>query len=468
MQICSKVREHKLFASLLLITVITIIMMIISFEYCDVDSLTVWSVNVWDIIFSKEYSMRDFYSYCELNLRGAVHQNCAGNYLWLLPWSVWNLPIWIVHTITDNMIVTDFWSICWSKLFLVFLTVLTAWKSYQICMYFNNDKRRSMWIYILILASPELLMSIGYAGQDEILYLGLFIFALYYYLKNKMARFLICAIYSVTCCPLMLIPVLAMVFLKEKKAHKILLYAGSTLMPLVVFELFYRNDILYQSSKTDFASMISSMFQLPAIGTIFGEASIAGVLLIVIYFYCYNLKLNEIQDADRWIIYVLTVIFMLMSTLMDNPFYRLYLYVPVLMIFLIVTEKNYEINTFLVLLLTCTRTFFACLINEARCMNTMFVMKNSWITNLCDAKGNTKYLMNMGLVKVLMSGSEYSSVIAMLFSMVIVACTVLILVINWPNSSMEYSKVLDAKICFVFYTLCMPLLLLLFYKTLLF
>ena len=106
------IRENIFYIILLAVTITTTFFMMITFDYWDLDSMTAWSLNVWDLLF--EGRLADFYQYAQLNLRGAFHENCAGNYLWLLPWCIWNFPLWLVHSITGVLNVTDFWSLCWS------------------------------------------------------------------------------------------------------------------------------------------------------------------------------------------------------------------------------------------------------------------------------------------------------------------------------------------------------------------
>lgn len=78
---------------LAVVTILTTYLALITFEYWDLDSMTAWTMNFWDLFF--EGRLNEFYEYTALNAHGAQHYNCEGNFLWLLPWCLWNLPLWL-------------------------------------------------------------------------------------------------------------------------------------------------------------------------------------------------------------------------------------------------------------------------------------------------------------------------------------------------------------------------------------
>lgn len=111
-------QKHRLYVFLTVVAILTGLLALITFEYEDVDSLAAWSLNFWDLLFKGR--LDESYIYTAENVHGAAHQNCKGNYLWLLPLCVWNLPLWVVHTVSGTLLVTNFFSICWTKLLLLF------------------------------------------------------------------------------------------------------------------------------------------------------------------------------------------------------------------------------------------------------------------------------------------------------------------------------------------------------------
>lgn len=459
------IKNNMIYVVLLTVTFLTTFCMLITFDYWDLDSMTAWSLNVWDLLFQGR--LGEFYQYTELNLRGAFHENCAGNYLWLLPWSIWNFPLWVVHSVTGVMNVTDFWSLCWSKLYLVALSVATAWMCAKIARMFTNEPKRIFSIYILILAAPELLMSTCYAGQDEILYVFCFVTALYFYLKGEKKKFYFWSVCAISFCTIMIVPFLLLLLLIEKKIFRIGFLAIGTLIPTIIFDFLYRNDKLYQSVKTDFTDMILEMFGIASINTVLGPVSILGGLLVLLYFYSYGIKVEHDIVSQKKVIYMLAILFILMGLFMGNNFYRLFLYVPFVVLVLIISEKNIQMNLFLLLISTFGRALLACAVNNSQNMNTAFIMKNSWISNLSAAVNGNQGIKNLGLYDKLMSRFPFFPGIVMVVTVCAVSAIILIAIINYPKNKAEYEFPVSEKISLAGYVLCMPFILILWFITLL-
>ena len=139
--------------------------------------------------------------------------------MWLVPWAIWNLPIWIYNKITGTIKVTGFLSLMWSKLFLMVLTFVTIWYICRIVEEITADRSNNKLICLLILASPEMLISTCYAGQDEIMYIALFCMSLFYFLKEKWKLFYLCSVLAISFNPMMLIPFLVLLLMKEKEIY---------------------------------------------------------------------------------------------------------------------------------------------------------------------------------------------------------------------------------------------------------
>lgn len=455
------------------VALLTGLLMLITFEYEDVDSLTAWSLNFWDLFFKGR--LDEFYEYTALNVHGAAHGNCGGNYLWLLPLCVWNLPLWVVHSVSGIISVQNIYSICWTKLFWFLMQIVTAYVSGKICAMMTSDQDKISLTVLLVMASPEILISVGYAGQDEIVYICFFIIAFYCFLKGYWKRCYILMICSVSFCPIMLIPSLALLFIKEKKIHRLLIYASGMILPLVLFELFYRSDAVYQSVKhnNDFVRMMSEMLSGLKLDTVWGAFSAAGIVLCVLFFLCYVDFLPQDQSKEyiHRIVYIFTLFFMIISLLMIYDFYRMFIYVPFLVILIMTTEQNIGINLFLLVVMTYGRIFQACRGSYPKNMNTCYIMKNSWITALCDYVGSTRYLADPEhstcLWAYLYDWGELLEIINLLVGTCVLGTALILLVINRIGCKKKYEPMFRKNIMLVVYTLCMPIVLICYYIMLL-
>ena len=86
-----------------------------SAAYVDLKSLTVWSTNVWDVICDS--NIFHLYEYSAENIYGLNHEYMGSELMSVLPWSVWNLPIWIAQRFFGVTIVESSLSLAWSKVF---------------------------------------------------------------------------------------------------------------------------------------------------------------------------------------------------------------------------------------------------------------------------------------------------------------------------------------------------------------
>lgn len=473
--IFGKNEQNDRFAYLLLgIAIITGFLMLITFEYEDTDSLTAWSLNFWDLLFQGR--LNEFYEYTALNIHGAAHSNCGGNYLWLLPLCIWNFPLWIVHSVAGIVSIENFWSICWSKLFLFLMQIVTAYICGKICGLITQDKKRILLTVLLVMASPEILVSIGYAGQDEIVYVCLFVTAFYFFLKGYWKRCYILLVCCVSICPIMLIPVLALLLLKEKRIYKLLFYIAGTILPLFLFELCYRGDATYQSAKqtNDFVDMMYRMLAGSQLDTMLGAVSIAGIGLCIFYFYCYMDETSYENNAEyyRKLVFLFALLFVIISFFMTDDFYRMFLYVPFLVMMLMTSGQEVGNNLFLLTVLTYGRMFQVCRGSYPKSMNTCYVMKNSWVTALCKRLGSTRYIADPEhctcLWAYVYGYGELLQVLNLLVETCLVSVVVILFVINYKRGCRkQYKLMFRENVMLVTYIACMPIVLLGYYVMLL-
>ncbi|MBD5531563.1 MAG: hypothetical protein HDQ98_05070 [Lachnospiraceae bacterium] len=462
----SRLQSHKLYTALVCVTVLTSILMLISFEYIDVDSITAWSLNFWDLLFRGR--LDEFYQYAAENLRGADYPNCSGNYLWLLPVCIWNFPLWVVHRICGIMSVHYFFSLCWTKLFWLFAQIVTALTCRKICLMLMGNGNRGVaentgiLAFLLVMASPEIMLSTGYAGQDEIIYICLFMLAFYEYLCEKWRKCYLLMIGCVSLCPIMLLPCIALFLLKEKNIVKLLGLTVGTMVPTVLFEFLYRNDAIYQVVKQrhDFGSLIIDFFSEYRIMPETNELSYSLIALLILYFVCYTTKKRGEED-QRKTVFMMALAFFIICYLMEQDFYRMFLWVPFFVVLVLTSKQNRNMNLFLLSVLTFGRAVYMCQAGWTYkyVLNTKYVMP--WLKGLCGRENDTcmwDYLCNF------FEGDYWVILRLTLLAVpnIIMASTILLLVINRPNFKNQYDIAIPAKVSVILYTCCMPLLMLAF------
>lgn len=317
-----------------------------SVAYVDLKSLTVWSTNVWDVICDS--NIFHLYEYSAENIYGIRHQYMGSELMSVLPWSVWNLPIWIAQRFFSVTIVESSISLAWSKLFLVALSILMLYYTYKICMTIIKDKVRSLWCVFFTASSFFLYVGVCYAGQNDIIMITASVIAVYFLLKNKNKSFLIWSAVAVAIKPFFLIAFVAIILLKQKNFIKIFIELLVSVSGLAIQKLMFMKAPMYAESMANGPSenMLAEMF--PAnIKTSFGSISFFAIALVLICFYAYTRNFNNEKTEEegrilycKYVIYIIVMVYL--SYLMFSPFsyYRVILLVPFLYIMICCNKQN--------------------------------------------------------------------------------------------------------------------------------
>ena len=101
---------------------VTAVFVILTSAYVDMRSLTIWSTNVWDV--TLDSNIRHLYEYTAQNVHHIQHAKMGSELFSVLPWSVWNLPIWAVQRFGGVSIATSPFMLMYSKLFTVALSLV--------------------------------------------------------------------------------------------------------------------------------------------------------------------------------------------------------------------------------------------------------------------------------------------------------------------------------------------------------
>lgn len=464
--------NKKSFIVLAVISGITTLLMLLTFNYWDGQTLMAWSVNNYDILV--EGRIRDFYIDKQVNLRGAIQTDGCSSPFMLIPQMIWNFPIWITHYFNGNLNVATLPCIYWYKLFLVVMTILCGCVCYKIIYQLTNDKNRATMGLLLMCATPEVILSTMYTGQDEVVYLFFILMALYSSINNKKRAFIVWSMCAITCCPIMLIPFTVMLFVKEKKILKIVMSYLIVFIPTILWEVISIGAPAKEVVGIDSGAFASGMMDLINFSSTTGMVSVAGVILVVLVFWCYYDKSSTFEvetvalNDSIQIIWYVAVSMILISFLMDNFFYRLLLYVPFVLILVLGSEKKrtLSLNMFLVSVLAYLRMFTGGY-NSPQNMNTTYVARTNILMKICEMTGSTKYDVYDGLNDKILEKLPLLADYVTLMNAVIIAAALILLYINHPKNRREYELAIPVKVSVIFNVLCMPLFLFVFYGLLL-
>lgn len=443
--------------------VFVMLLMLITFQYYDTKVYEVWSVEFWDCFFSG--NVKEYYAYTLLNPRGTF-QNvaCSESWIQMLPMILWDLPIWIFCHFEGQFVLNQPMYIIWHKGLFVVVTFIVAYYAYKICRLFV-DYDKSLISVGIILASPEILLSTMYAGQDEIIYVCTFIITLYYYLVNDKKKIIIWSIITTCLNPLMLIAIVALMLIYEKRIYMLVIDITIMLLPLFLFNFVYRNDKVY--SKSSYSNYLGNLFNNSISFKMNNDFSVPIfiILIIVVYFYCYSKKIEEIKSEG--VIWLLSLLFILFNFFVGdeyiNYFYRSFLYVPLVAILISISKQDITMNFFLLDVMTYFRTINCISMNGDQVLDTFYAMPNviyNAVANKTGSNASDERIYLYGKITEKISLASNRGLIVA----ITIAVGAIIMYINYPNDNLQKVKLVSHKEAWIaIYLLCMPLFLAAYY-----
>ena len=435
-----------------IIAIVTAVLLFASVAYVDMISLVVWSTNVWDV--TVDSNIRHLYEYTAQNVYGIRHTFMGSELFSVLPWSVWNLPIWAVQRFAGIPIANSPLMLAWAKLFLAGLSGVLLVYTRKIALLVTGDRNKSVWAVFLSASSLCLYLGVFYAGQNDIMMLVPFVIGIHSLLRGKERGFLVWSMVAIAIKPFVLLPFLAVLLLYEKRILRI---AGKTLFSVVgvaVQKLLFMGAPLYKESISEGPSreMLEDMFS-ENITVAFGKVSFLAIALVLIYIYCYSRRFGQ-QDIKaqnnlfaKYAIYIVAVTNM--AYLMFSPFtfYRLAILVPFLYIVMV---QNTQIPFYNILLETAMS--FSLLIRlgtrgssslfRSKIFNGSLVQPLFGYTTLQDKEGAYE-----SLEKYLKSNGSILLHFQPLFAGVALVCGILLLVWNHPERQLKQPLFMGDKNC---------------------
>ena len=332
-----------------ILAIVTGLFVFVTTSTWDSQSLTIWSTNVWDCI--ADGDPRGFYAYTATNVNHVHHTHMGSEIMSVLPWSVWNLPIWIMQRFFDKPIMSSAFMLAYSKLFLVLCTVVTLIYTKKITYRLTGDKTKSVWAMFLTASSTYIYLSVCYSGQNDIFMITASVLAVNCLVNNKHKSFLAWSVLAIAIKPFFLLPFLAVVLLTEKNFLYIIFKAALGASGLAVQKVIFNGAPGYKESMNTGPAkqMLEDMF--PAnLTTNFGGVSFFAVSLVLIYFYCYTRDFKNDDYAEdqnlvgKYAVYIITVTYTCYLMFSPFSFYRLATLTPFIYIVLVQNRHNVLYN----------------------------------------------------------------------------------------------------------------------------
>lgn len=401
----------------------------LTYKYWDGKSMTVWSTVLLDCTFDGK--IYDFYEVIHQNHYGSSQWNCGFNYLALIPWAVWNIPVWALQRFAGLRAVDHTVMMVWSQAFLVFLLGVTVFYSRKIMDFFQVDSYTKAWSTFLIITCPFTFLGIFVSGQNDFLMITTTVMAIYYLLQNKQGIFLLLMAYSISAKPFFIFALIAVLLLVEKNVFRIVLKLLSTMVPMVLFDMIYKNAPQYQESLgIGTSNSIIQNTVANCISAAGGNASFVIMGLVAVYFiaYCIRYDADNLQKK-HYVIYMVFAPMAIYFAFANYEFYRRIYLIPFMIILMAIHRKFWTVNVILETALSVFGVFlslYGAFTAYLPCINAGFMRRFGLEQDVSKCRyPSISHLLGAKL-------GESNVTVQTLGTSVFVAVTALLLLINFP------------------------------------
>jgi len=328
------------------------VFMLFSFSYEDLQIRTVWGLNFLDVAF--EGRIEEFYIYTAKNLHNLPLQYMSGNFIKIIPWSIWNIPIWICTYFLKMDICEYPIMYVWSELYLVFILYCSYRVFVKIAEFLEISKEDIYLGTLLFVFSPFVYIGVFYSGQSDVLELLFFLLSVYAVFKDRKKTFWLWAIIGCWMKPFYLLSYVAIILLYNKDIIKIVekVIGLFSLSGFFKIALYYFPMYKFSSKAGPINDMLKYMLHgAEGINNI--QISLLVLVLVFIYFTVYATDIRK-NVASRQVIYYSALPLLAYFCFIDFEHYRMILLIPVLILTIIVNHEYMKINIIFLTILNIT------------------------------------------------------------------------------------------------------------------
>lgn len=417
------------------VAILIALVVLIMFTYIDLKSLTIWSTNILDCI--ADGNITNYFKFTSLNLHNAPHGYVSGTLYSLIPWAIWNVPIWLFQRYLGIDILINSLSLIWSKLFLVLALAITLYYTYKLVQHLTNDKISAKWTIFLSFTYIYTYIGVFYVGQNDILICMLGIMSIYYLItqKSKNILFYILAGFAISVKYFFFMPYLILVLFLEKDIIKIGLKLFVGILPTLIFNLICRNLPMFLESSSQNAN--SSILNR-IIGSSFPILSGYSLSLfifsfIILAFIAYKTVANNTKERNEYIIYFTTATFILLLAFTAQEFYRMILLMPFIFIMFSLNKPNLRINLILETVICLTFVLSQCT-NSYNFFASHGGIENALLTNILNLNLSENVSPYFFLIYHF---PNFTPILGRVCSTVAFSGFMLILAINYPRKKIN-------------------------------
>lgn len=309
------------------------------FKYIDGLSIQAWALETSDAFLRG--GIGGFSDIMSQNLWNAPHGAVplsGAIELSNLMYAIWNLPLVLIHYIFKTDYTIPFAARMWGKLFFVLIVAAIGYVVYKIVLNVSHDSQRGILAAILTFGAPSIMISVGYAMQNEVVYEFFIVMGMYEAICGRKNRSLLCLILSSMICPLMVLFCVPVVLYSSKKLSETI-WRLTALLTATVLEVLWLSTSYSEISGGE----INYIFPKVTFYTTFGgKSSLFAVILILVYMKQWFVE--EKGDNQKLLLWNISALTTAYCTICGQNFYRFMICMPFLIISLVIAESKHTVG----------------------------------------------------------------------------------------------------------------------------
>lgn len=400
------------------------------FLYGDVKVTIEHSFNLLDSVFSGRFL--DFYQVAIEN--STFGHPAVYDFPIYVVFAIWNLPVYILHKITEIDYLNSFLCLLWAKMMMVFFTFLAAKILMKIGESFNLSKERCKWISFFFLTSSAVIIPVFIIVQYDIVAIVFMLLGINAYMKGNTKKFIFWFIFANTMKLFGIFIFIPLILLDEKKIIRIIGKFIAGISGVVVCKLLFGSNAAYVASTKAFSGTMLDRLQATSIKWQYDGylLPLFVVLMVGVCIFSYAKKTETEQERNYFSIYIPLVVFTGFIGLVPfNPYWMI-LAAPYMALIIFITPKYIKLNIILETAAAAIMVWLSIMINYPVFGNHIF--SSMLLGKISPLNKTTRYTyLNQLFVDLGMDN------LINIAAAILVTCIISIIIINYPKK--QYLKI---------------------------
>lgn len=396
----------------------------VCFLYGDVEATIEHSFNFLDSVFSGKFL--DFYQIAIEN--GRFGHPAVYDFPIYVVFAIWNLPVYILHKLIEIDYLNSFGCLLWSKMMMVFFTLVAAKILMEIGKELGLTRERCKWVAFFFMTGSMVIIPAIMIVQYDIVAIVFMLLGIRAYMRGDTKSFILWFALANTMKLFGVFVFVPLVLLHEKRIFYIVLQFISGMAGVLICKLIYGSNAAYIASTKAFSATMLSRLQATSIKWQYEGFSLPlfVVLMAGVCIFAYIKKIQTSQERKCFAVYFPFVVFLgFMGLVPFNPYWMI-LAAPFMIQIIFITPQHLKLNVLLETAIGAMLVWVSVMINYPVFGNNM--LRPMLLGKVISPYRQTRYEY-MSQIFVELGLGEMINIVAAL----LLACITAMIIINYPR-----------------------------------